>query len=104
MSNNKITSKGCKIICEFIAKCNSLEELALSNNEIDNEGAKQLVQVLKNKKKFSNIDIDNNKISGQTLTELFNILPLRNLNLIKNVLTDQQVAPVSKTLKENVNI
>jgi Ran GTPase-activating protein (RanGAP) involved in mRNA processing and transport len=27
LSNNRITSKGCKIICEFIAKCHSLEEL-----------------------------------------------------------------------------
>jgi Ran GTPase-activating protein (RanGAP) involved in mRNA processing and transport len=27
LSNNKITSIGCKIICEFIAKCHSLEEL-----------------------------------------------------------------------------
>ena len=48
-----------------------------------------MIQVLKNKKRFSNIDIDNNKISGQTLTDLFQLLPLRNLNLIKNVLTDE---------------
>ena len=39
MSDNKITSKGCKTICEFISKCACLEELQLSNNEIDNEGA-----------------------------------------------------------------
>lgn len=32
------------------------------------------------------------------------MLPLRNLNLIKNVLTDEQIGPVSKTLKENTNI
>lgn len=69
--------------------CNTLEEIQLSNNDIDNDGARQLIQVLKNKKKFSNIDIDNNKISGQTLTDLFQLLPLRNLNLIKNVLTDE---------------
>ena len=60
--------------------------------------------MLKNKKRFSNIDIDNNKISGQTLTDLFQLLPLRNLNLIKNVLTDEQIGPVAKTLKENTNI
>ena len=48
-----------------------------------------MIQVLKNKKRFSNIDIDNNTISGQTLTDLFQLLPLRNLNLIKNVLTDE---------------
>jgi len=89
LSNNRISSPGCKNICEFIAMCNTLEEIQLSNNDIDNEGAKQLIQVLKNKKKFSNIDIDNNKISGQTLTDLFQLLPLRNLNLIKNVLTDE---------------
>ena len=69
--------------------CNTLEEIQLSNNDIDNDGAEQLIQVLKNKNKFSNIDIDNNKISGKTLTNLFQILPLRNLNLIKNVLTDE---------------
>ena len=60
--------------------------------------------MLKNKKKFNNIDIDNNKISGQTLTDLFQLLPLRNLNLMKNVLSDEQIGPVGKTLKENVNI
>jgi len=27
MSDNKITSKGCKTICEFIARCACLEEL-----------------------------------------------------------------------------
>lgn len=76
----------------------------MSNNEIDNEGAKELIKVLKNKSNFNNIDIDNNKISGETLTNLFNILPLRNLNLLKNVLTDQQVQPISQTLKSNQNI
>ena len=35
---------------------------------------------------------------------MFQLLPLRNLNLIKNVLTDEQIGPVSKTLKENTNI
>ena len=65
-----------------------LEELQLANNEIDNVGAAYLIKVLKDKTRLSEIDIDNNKISGDTLTDLFNILPLRNLNLIKNVLTD----------------
>jgi len=27
LSNNKISSKGCKEICDFISKCSSLEEL-----------------------------------------------------------------------------
>jgi len=27
LSGNKITSRGCKMICEFISKCASLEEL-----------------------------------------------------------------------------
>jgi len=102
LSNNNISSKGCKMICEFIAKCQTLEELQLSNNQIDNEGAQELIKVLKNRSNFSNIDIDNNKISGDTLTNLFNLLPLRNLNLLKNALTDQQVTPVAKTLKENL--
>lgn len=88
LSNNKITSKGCLAICEFISKCHSLEELQLSNNDIDNDGANELIKVLKNKSNFSNIDIDNNKISGEALTNLFNLLPLRNLNLLKNRLED----------------
>ena len=92
------------MICEFISKCHTLEELQLSNNQIDNDGANELIKVLKNRSNFSNIDIDNNKISGETLTNLFNLLPLRNLNLLKNSLTDQQVTPVSKTLKDNIQI
>lgn len=60
--------------------------------------------MLKNKSNFSSIDIDNNKISGEVLTDLFNILPLRNLNLLRNVLSDQQAEPISKTLKQNQNI
>ena len=31
LSSNKITSKGCKMICDFILKGNNLEELHLSN-------------------------------------------------------------------------
>lgn len=92
------------MICDFITKCHTLEELQLSNNQIDNEGASELIKVLKNRSNFSNIDIDNNKISGDTLTNLFNLLPLRNLNLLKNSLTDMQVTPVAKTLKDNVQI
>ena len=83
-SNNGITSRGCKLICEFIKKCPYMEELLLSNNEIDNEGAQHLIAALKNKKQFKNIEIDNNKISGDTLADLFKILPLKNLNLLKN--------------------
>ena len=60
--------------------------------------------MLKGRDGFSNIDIDNNKISGETLTNLFHILPLRNLNLLKNVLSDQQVQPIANTLKTNTNI
>jgi Ran GTPase-activating protein (RanGAP) involved in mRNA processing and transport len=89
LSSNKITSKGCKMICDFILKGNNLEELHLSNNEIDNDGAQHLIKVLSGKNRFSVIDIDNNKISGEALMQLFNIMPLRNLNLIKNVLSDQ---------------
>jgi hypothetical protein len=59
---------------------------------------------LKDRNKFNNIDIDNNHISGETLTNLFNLLPLRNLNLLKNSLTDAQVTPISLTLQNNKNI
>ena len=98
LSNNKITSKGCIAICNFVKKCMSLEELQLSNNEIDNDGASELIKVLKDRKNFSNIDVDNNRISGEVLTNLFNILPLRNLNLLKNRIEDQQIEPISQTL------
>ena len=104
MSSNKITSNGCKALCDFIINCYSLEELQMANNEIDNVGAQHLIKVLKGKNQLTEIDIDNNKISGSVLTDLFNILPLRNLNLMKNVLTDEQVAPISKTLSTNLAI
>ena len=83
------------MICEFITKCHSLEELQLSNNDIDNDGANELIRVLKGRTNFSNIDIDNNKISGDALTGIFNLLPLRNLNLLKNPLEEQQMMPIS---------
>jgi hypothetical protein len=51
--------------------------------------------VLKGRTNFSNIDIDNNKISGDALTGIFNLLPLRNLNLLKNPLEEQQMMPIS---------
>jgi Leucine-rich repeat (LRR) protein len=104
VSSNKITSAGCKALCDFIMNCYSLEELQMANNEIDNVGAQHLIKVLKGKNQLTEIDIDNNKISGSVLTDLFNILPLRNLNLMKNVLTDEQVAPISKTLSTNLAI
>jgi hypothetical protein len=82
-----------------------LEELTLSNNEIDNSGADDLIRVLGSRKdQFRNIEIDNNKISGNQLTKLFAILPLKNLNLLKNSLTDSQIEPITKTLRENGNI
>ena len=61
------------------------------------------MQTLK-KCKLSTIDVDNNKISGNILTDLFNKLPLTNINLLKNILDDQQVAPIAQTLKNNMNI
>ena len=76
----------------------------MANNDIDNVGAQHLIKVLKGKNQLTEIDIDNNKISGSVLTDLFTILPLRNLNLMKNVLTDEQVAPISKTLSTNLAI
>lgn len=66
----------------------TLNELYLANNEIDNEGAESLIAVLKNRKDFKNIDIDNNKFSGDAITQLFNVLPVTKINLIKNVITD----------------
>jgi len=39
-----------------------------------------------------------------TLTNLFKILPLKNLNLLKNELNDNQIEPISKTLHTNPNI
>jgi hypothetical protein len=32
LSGNNMTSRGCRIVCGFIDKCHSLEELQLSNN------------------------------------------------------------------------
>lgn len=60
----------------------------MANNDIDNDGAQYLIKMLKGKNTLSEIDLDNNKISGQTLTDLFGILPLRNLNLMNNALSD----------------
>ena len=72
----------------LIGKCETLNELYLANNDIDNEGAKVLVKAIKTRGNFKNIDLDNNKFSGEAITELFELLPLGKLNLIKNVLND----------------
>ena len=72
----------------LINKCGTLNELYLANNEIDNEGAKTLVKAIKTRHDFKNIDLDNNKFGGEAITELFQLLPLSKLNLIKNALTD----------------
>ena len=81
-----------------------MQELYLANNEIDNEGAKVLVKAIKERAEFKNIDLDNNKFSGDTITELFSILPLSKLNLTKNVLTEQQVTPLSKQIESNKSL
>ena len=60
----------------------------MANNEIDNDGAILLVKAIKTRADFKNIDLDNNKFSGDAITDLFTVLPLAKLNLIKNVLTD----------------
>jgi len=69
VSSNKITSAGCKALCDFIMNCYSLEELQMANNEIDNVGAQHLIKVLKGKNQLTEIDIDNNKISGSVPTD-----------------------------------
>lgn len=73
-----------------------MNELFLANNDIDNDGAKVLVQAIKKRGDFKNIDLDNNKFSGEAITELFQLLPLGKLNLIKNVLNDNQVEALTK--------
>lgn len=59
---------------------------------------------MKGRKDFKNIDLDNNKFSGDQMTELFQVLPLTKLNLIKSVLTEQQMKPLSQTMKANKNL
>lgn len=71
----------------------------MANNEIDNEGAALLVKAIKTRSDFKNIDLDNNKFSGDAITDLFTVLPLSKLNLIKNVLTESQVEPLAKQIK-----
>ena len=51
------------MVCELLAKCNSLEELHLQNNQIENDAAQNLVTQIK-RRKISYLDVDNNKISG----------------------------------------
>ena len=63
-----------------------------------------LVKSIKERTDFKNIDLDNNKFSGETITELFSILPLSKINLTKNVLTEQQVSPLSKQIKTNKSL
>ena len=77
------------MIASLITKCDTLNEIYLANNEIDNDGAKSLVNSLKGRNDFKNIDLDNNKFSGEAMTNLFQVLPLTKLNLIKNILTDE---------------
>lgn len=62
---------------------------------------KVLVKAIKERPDFKNIDLDNNNFSGDTITELFSILPLSKINLTKNVLTEQQITPLSKQIKTN---
>ena len=46
------------------------------------------MKAIKGRSEFKNIDLDNNNFSGEAIAELFTILPLNKLNLIKSVLTD----------------
>ena len=39
LSDNKITSAGCLVICYLVSRCKTVEELQLQNNQIDNVGA-----------------------------------------------------------------
>lgn len=47
-----------------------------------------LVKAIKGRKDFKNIDLDNNRFDGEAINDLFNILPLNKLSLIRSVLTD----------------
>jgi len=103
LADNKITSKGMQMICELMAKVNTLEELQLQNNDIDNNGAKALLQQL-NTRNISRLDVDNNKISGDILTKLLGMVPVRKLHLVRNKLSDQQVGPLHKNMIETKNL
>lgn len=48
--------------------------------------------------------MDNNKFSGEIITELFKLLPLSKLNLIKNELVDSQVQAIANQIKVNKSL
>jgi Ran GTPase-activating protein (RanGAP) involved in mRNA processing and transport len=104
LSDNKITSKGAALVARLIDKSDTLTELFLANNAIDGDGAKVLVASLKKRSGFKNIDLDNNLFSAEAISELFQMLPLSKLNLIKSILSDDQVESLSKQLKQNKSL
>jgi Ran GTPase-activating protein (RanGAP) involved in mRNA processing and transport len=83
LSDNQITCKGAAQVAELIKKCKTLEELYLSTNNIANDGARQIAAALKTRRDFKTIDIDNNKFSGAAILELFSIMPVGKLNLVR---------------------
>ena len=63
LSDNLITSAGCKLVCSLVDKARYLDDLQLQNNDIDNVGAQRLVESLK-KRRVAALNIDNNSVSG----------------------------------------
>jgi len=50
LSDNLITSEGCKVICTLIDRSRYLDDLQMQNNEIDNDGANRLISSLKKRR------------------------------------------------------
>lgn len=104
LADNQITCEGANKIAEVIRKCKTLRELFLSNNKIANDGARQIAAALKTRKNFQTIDIDNNKFSGQAILELFSIMPVGKLNLVKQKLSDEEARSMSQTISMNKSL
>ena len=76
----------------------------MSNNNIGNDGAREIAAALKLRKDFRTIDIDNNKFSGAAILELFKIMPVGKLNLVKQKLSDEEARNMAQTVSLNKNL
>ena len=82
LSNNKITSKGCKSLSDFFHKTETLLHIDLSFNLLDLEAAKYLSDLISNLNKFVEINFEGNNIAMEGTKLIMDGLMLnKNLNL-----------------------
>ena len=66
-------------------------------------GGEKLCKTIQSRR-ITKLDIDNNEIEGKILGELMQVVPVRKLHLVRNKITEEQMAPIKANMLATKNL